>query len=251
MPAIRTTPTIRTIPYEPNNSRRDKRNTARRQEPLPLDLDAIQTTIDMAISHRMEGHERVHTEVMLEDNDIIIQYSRDNLDAYKSFYISKQYQAYYQMGYVLDVIADNMEIPDLNEANLRLGLSETEFKRGKRIFNFFKNWPLAIDHIGELSLSKWDRITDDQLEEILEEMKNKHRSDNNYFLSNFAIPGDLEYSSQSDTNEEFPIETNLNIDSPEMVVPDLELPIVALPFKEFSYEELPIKVLLNKELPFE
>ena len=138
-------PTIRQQPIRQELYSLRQRNTARRTSPLPPNYVTIKETINNAIINRHNQPTQPFTRVMEEDTKDIVNYAKSNINLYHQENITRQYEAYYQIGYALQIVQDNQEgTPSWTEAIHYLDLSRHEAYLAERTYDLFKHWPGAI-----------------------------------------------------------------------------------------------------------
>jgi hypothetical protein len=188
-----------TVPYQ-------RRNTARRSQPLPPRTHLIKEQISRAIVHRHNNNQRVHTDITgsrLTPSDIVYC-TRQNMEVFRRFYNTSQHQSHYQLGYALEQIREAQELSDTVAAQT-LELTDTEARRARKTFFLFRLWPSAIHQLGDLPARDIVHLTMRQLEDIRTEMISRHETDPTDFLPDF--PGEQ----QEQQEQQVPVQLDLDI----------------------------------------
>ena len=191
------------------------RNMAIRSRPLPIDLARIRNTIEIAIRDRHLEPSQVYINVMNEDLGNIINYSRSNLEKYRRFATAKEHQIFYQIEFAIH--QQNPTETSENRIAEQFDITQREARRAKRTFNFFRHWPKAINQLGNLKLNDWDKITNTQLENLLDEMLIRHGADETEYLLDFeeepqTVP-EITLLTQEDPEIDAWVEAYLNLEA--------------------------------------
>ena len=155
---------------EPNRRRPYQRNTARRSTPLPANLDLVKSKIENAIRNQNEEPEEpIEEDWPIHPANIIGQAKR-NMSIYQNQYNIHQHTTNFIVGHALDNISE----PDDWEG---INLGPTEIQIARRTYRMFKDWPKAIQHLGNLTARQWRILSQAEDELIYQEMKNKYRGE--------------------------------------------------------------------------
>ena len=152
---------------ELNHQRPYQRNTARRSTPLPANLDLVKSKIENAIRNRNEElEEPIEEDWPLHPANIIGQAKR-NMSIYQNQYNVHQHATNFMIGYALDNIegTEDWEGISINREDIRIA---------ERTYRMFRNWPNAIQHLGNLSPRQWRGLHQEDDEIIYQEMISKY-----------------------------------------------------------------------------
>ena len=82
------------------------------------------------------------------------------------------------MGYALQLQQESQEELTEQEAAIYLGLTIRERRIARRTFNVFQHWPLALNHLGNMSIQQWIGLRNNEEENLSRYLLEKYPPDN-------------------------------------------------------------------------
>ena len=225
-----------------HNPARRQRQTARRTPMTREDtVDIVKNKIDAAIRDRHQEPPTLNRHIVACHYEGMVWAARYNIRTCSGIAYAEEFKAFFAIGYAMTIMTVLEETEEIME--IIPNLTKREEHLGRRVHNFFKYWPLALEQMIHITIRQFEQLTDDEVDAFLLQMIFKHMPDG---------PGaELDYLTDSAIT---PSPTSSREHSPSPIHNIyLNEPIVEIPIQETIQEpanQEPLEESTNQETPW-